>query len=315
MAATTAGGRTTTQGEHVTYGDTRTRWGRRAAAAACTGALAAGATAGCTVDLSGPDGSGGTPEPEITQRLTISTPGPDVTAAEVLSADVPSMCGHPAGTLVAGALGGIAPGPEGGVWLRPDSLVLGDLALTGSGADAAAVFDCDHGGVPWPQVVGLFTAGGEVLGVVPLGDLVRSERAWVQDLTIEDRAVRVGWTTGTPDQSSAGGDAAATATLRWDGEQVYASDVELRTAGDTAAELLDAIESGDLDTARTLASGTALADLDALDGEQFGVLDCSGEYGEHRCTGLTESGWYYTIAVAQVEWDTWTVQSIELALD
>ncbi|MFD4635841.1 hypothetical protein ACFWN2_00930 [Lentzea sp. NPDC058436] len=125
-------------------------------------------------------------------KIALNGSGKPVSAAELSSAPVPSMCQHPAGKLVRGSLPGI-PANDGLVELLPKTIVLGDL--TGDGTqDAAAVFQCSRGGVGWPNHVVLYGPGPKVLGSIDLGDVITdAEHSTVSRMTIADGDVSLTW--------------------------------------------------------------------------------------------------------------------------
>lgn len=101
------------------------------------------------------------------------TPPPVVqlTAADLRSAPVPSLCDHPAGRLRNGSLPGI---PQGaGVVELGDDVVLGDL--DGDGVlEAAAVVLCSTGNSPLSEVL-VYGSGPELLDRVPVEEGLRSD--------------------------------------------------------------------------------------------------------------------------------------------
>lgn len=140
---------------------------------------------------------------------TPSSPGGHGSAApaalrELLTAPVPSMCGHPAGRLIDGAPPGIALG-RGGVRLftgtKPDDRVAPvRVDLTGGGhTDIAAVAGCSRGGVAWPEWVLLYSEKPRLhlIGQLDLGSIAATEHATVSALVASGDAVRVRW--GTTD--------------------------------------------------------------------------------------------------------------------
>ncbi|WP_460708325.1 WD40 repeat domain-containing protein [Myceligenerans halotolerans] len=86
-------------------------------------------------------------------------------------APVPSMCEHPAGTLVLGTLPNALPW-AGGVELH--EVAFGDLTGDGVG-DALAIIACNAGGVPWPPIFAAYTRGrdgsAELIGTISATDL------------------------------------------------------------------------------------------------------------------------------------------------
>jgi hypothetical protein len=170
------------------------------------------------------DSSAGEADRSIVVELTgtkVSTPA--MTAKDLYHAPVPSLCRHPAGTLVDGSLPGI-PEQDGHVDLRARSgptantLVFGDL--TGDGTvDAAAVFACSRGGVSWPAEVVLYAPGPKVLGVVDLGDLTPAEHSEVKKMTLKSGDVALEWESYEGAGYCFG---AWSARIHWDGKKAVA---------------------------------------------------------------------------------------------
>jgi hypothetical protein len=115
------------------------------------------------------------------------------------AAPVPSVCGHPAGSLEEGSLPGL-PENEGFVTLRAktdsdnvgDAVAIGDL--TGDGVDeTVAVVECSRGGVSWPENIVLYSSTWQILGAIDLGDVFPDEHADVERLRIVDGEVLLTW--------------------------------------------------------------------------------------------------------------------------
>lgn len=137
--------------------------------------------------------------PPTPTETASSTPiaAPAVTLDQLLTADVPSLCGHEAGTLVDGVLPGLDRA-EGIVELKahaamtdgtgrdPSSLValnpapnLGELA-------AVAAVTCDQGGVAWPDPLVGYDAELNVLGTVDPAEQTGGARDLVWNLAWVD---------------------------------------------------------------------------------------------------------------------------------
>lgn len=160
-------------------------------------AVAAGlVAAGCSGTDQGP-GSKASSAPRTPQAS--GSPGattPDqtpmkLTRASLRSAPVPALCGHRAGSLVAGELPGI-PSSQGFVRLRTDLITLGDL--TGDGVEEAlAVLECGAGGVGLPHQLVAFEAtpsGPATLSAFNTWGMTRA-RDGVMQLRYRNRAVVV----------------------------------------------------------------------------------------------------------------------------
>ena len=134
---------------------------------------------------------------EIATQLAREEPAPAMTSKDLYRAPVPSLCEHPAGTLVDGSLPGI-PEQQGYVELlarhgaSASTLVFGDLTDDGV-VDTAAVFGCSQGGVNWPVYLVLYTPGPKILGVVDLGAVTPAEHVDVKRMTVKSGDVMLEW--------------------------------------------------------------------------------------------------------------------------
>ena len=158
-------------------------------------------------------------------------------AADLQSAPVPALCNFPAGKLVNGQLPNqpVAAGRPPTLETRTegsgvDNLVaLGDLNRDGLG-DAAAVVNCDAGGVGWPDNIVFWSAtpnGPAVLGAYELVDAVGDARNGTLKLTREsDGSVVVDSLDAREFDFGCCVTGRARVTLTWDGRTVVATDVE-----------------------------------------------------------------------------------------
>lgn len=135
-----------------------------------------------------PTSSAAVPEMPTPSASTSSAQAP-LTMDALLTAPVPSLCDHPAGRLVDGSLPGV-PANRGGVRLAGfDGARWKDraLATTWVGSDgrpyAAAVVDCNQGGVSWPQRVLVYTEGLKLVGAFDLAEVLGEGRQSVQSLS------------------------------------------------------------------------------------------------------------------------------------
>ena len=115
-----------------------------------------------------------------------------VTAADLLSAEVPADCDLPAQRLVNGGATQGSPG-EGMVAADGQGLVgYGDLA--GLGYDQALVpYWCTAGGVSWPETLLLVGRGGALLASYDLGQIGGMEHASTQSVTVSGSSAVVEW--------------------------------------------------------------------------------------------------------------------------
>lgn len=108
-------------------------------------------------------------------QLGSGTPSPTATVVSrsaLENVSVPSICGHPAGTLVNGELPLVHDpnGPDPGYLSLGDEVVSVDLDADGT-AEIAAVFHCSAGGVSWPDHVVIFGSGLNFLADINLADV------------------------------------------------------------------------------------------------------------------------------------------------
>ncbi|WP_068186650.1 hypothetical protein [Mycobacterium sp. UM_CSW] len=174
--------------------------------------------------------------PKTSPTTTSRAPGKGAVTFEYLQrAPVPGLCEHDPGQLRGGEL----PQQEGhpghvGIALNYNTgaykVAFGDL--TGRGGDAAMVIHCNAGGVGWPEIVQLYTAGPQLsktgptrLGGIDLDDLTHGGREVVTDLSISDHVVHVTWMTTGPNEAMCCGTVEMKADLRWDGSTVVAQNV------------------------------------------------------------------------------------------
>jgi hypothetical protein len=174
--------------------------------------------------------------PTTSPATTSPVPGKGAVTFEYLQrAPVPALCEHDPGQLRNGHL----PEQEGHpgnveIALNYDTgaykVAFGDL--TGGGGDAAMVIHCNAGGVGWPEIVQLYTAGPQLsttgprrLGGIDLGDLTHGGREIVTNLSISDRVAHVTWLTTGPNDGMCCGTVKMMADVRWDGSTVVAENV------------------------------------------------------------------------------------------
>jgi hypothetical protein len=163
-----------------------------------------------------------------------------LSAADLQSAPVPALCNFPAGRLVGGRLPGQPsslgepPYLPGGLVGRSaaDLVALGDLDGNGIG-DAAAVVNCNAGGVGWPDYIVFWKRGANgpaVLGAYAMVDAVGDARSATSTLTYENGAVVVDTAAARDFDAACCPSGRARVTLTWDGAHVVASDIQ-RLAG------------------------------------------------------------------------------------
>lgn len=138
----------------------------------------------------------GTPTPSQT-AANPSPPAPSpISPEQMITAPVPSLCEHPAGILIDGALDG-AGDNDGGAWISryPDPVWRSLSFHSWQGADAeqyaALVMDCNQGGVGWPPHVVFYTSGPTVVGEIDVSDVVGDGRQGVEALAPLPNGVRL----------------------------------------------------------------------------------------------------------------------------
>ena len=264
-----------------------TRAGVTALWAACVALVAATPIAGGIGSLAQPPDDGGTPAslgdawgdlmaaapapgPTPSPRPTgdgedVVRPGDRVVEADLLSASVPSLCGHPEGTLEDGLLPGLE---EGVVWIFTTefgSIPGGRAAYgpLGDGPDAGAAVAvyCDRGGVAWPESVVVYGPGPEYLGHVVLSDLAPG-RQRVEWISISGGAVTVRFTdTYAADESGSRGRLDGTVELTLEDGELAVGEPEFVDERPTAQEALRAAQAGDTDSLGAIATSDAAAEL------------------------------------------------------
>lgn len=199
------------------------------------------------------------------------TAGARLTQADLLSAPVPSLCGHPAGRLVEGLLPGLAAGV---VWVFTDSsgaIPPGRVAYGALGEDlssgAAVAVYCDQGGVGWPEAVVLYRPGPTYLGHVVLSELAPG-RQQVEEITLSRGVVTVRFTdTYAAGESGSRGRRDGIVELRVVNGEIVVAEPEFVDERATAEEAVRAAVAGDGAALAALATSDAATELLRLAGE------------------------------------------------
>lgn len=156
---------------------------------------------------------------------------PLIDPLDLLTATLPSVCVHPAGTMVDGSLPDIPEGHGGaGLHITPDDLAelkpenTGTELAFGDRAELAvvAVVGCNAGGVPWPNYIVAWDESLEVVGSVDLGSIGVAGRAVAQQVRVDGDTVLVRWITTGP------GDGGCCATVSAEAEFTVDEGEELR---------------------------------------------------------------------------------------
>lgn len=246
-----------------------------------------------------------------------------VTAAALLNAPVPSLCEHPAGTLVDGVLPGI-PERDGGVFLvleedgsfYPGQVDFGDLRGQGELDAAVAVF-CYQGGVGWPEAVVLYGPGPTYLGHVWLADITAG-RQTVESLSISDGVVHVRFVNSyAPGQDGCCGSIDGTLDLRVVDGSVQTENVRLFDEREPAESLIEAGIAGDraaLDSIANPEAATAMLDLVSY-GADLELGECTGASAgwpaEIECQIMNSDGYLVAeMGITKTGFGTWQVVTL-----
>ena len=162
-----------------------------------------------------------------------------LSATGLLSAPVPALCDFPAGNLVNGTLQASDGANRGSPpALGTDKEAFGDLDGDGLG-DAAAVVNCNEGGVGWPDYVVFWKrgpAGPVLLGAYQMGDAVGDARGGTQELTYQPGGtVRVESLDARSFDQGCCPSGRAVVTLKWNGSAVVPTDVQHLAGPDDAS--------------------------------------------------------------------------------
>lgn len=209
---------------------------------------------------------------------TVKTP---TLAQQLVSAPVPSLCGHHAGHLVDGKLPGIPKG-KGRVFLDRSA----DGTITGvDGPAAVATLGCDIGGVDWPRTLAIYGAGPTLLAYVNLGDVTiaslgSGEYTVPTSLKISGGKVQLDWLTeqkGDPDSETT---LSYSASFTRDGSKVVVSDLVGTTEVPTATAFRDAVAAGDQSKAASVSSAAiAKTAIAGTSGHTIGTVSCHAGAG------------------------------------
>lgn len=211
---------------------------------------------------------------------------PPINVDQLLTAPVPSLCEHPAGTLVDGELPGI-PEMDGGVSvdldLRPP--VIADLDGDAT-EEIVAVFDCNRGGVGWPSSLLLYGPGLTLLDEFKLEELVdnglpeyEGDRSGTRSLEVRDGQLHVGWLAHRAGDTGAGPTLPVDLILDVQNGQFAIVDVTRRDETPILEAVIAAANSGNRQGLDQYSLGPFVAD-DMLDAVGYG-----GAFTKFECTG------------------------------
>lgn len=223
---------------------------------------------------------------------------------QLLNAPVPSVCGHPAGTLVQGKLPGIPTG-QGVVKLRFGTARLIPVASGGTGAVAA--IECNQGGVPWANHVVVWDRNKKVIGHFDLKRMSTYSRAYITRFAMSKGTI-YGYMTGigAADEAACCYTRTARVALGWSSASrryiVRSRHIYYETT--YARLLVDAVNKGDRTRALRYGTATAVKQLWNFRGVGGGMklMRCgdtysSPRYGGRMCTvtAKTPMYWFYDV--------------------
>lgn len=174
-----------------------------------------------------------------------------LTADQMLTAPVPKLCKHPAGTLANGALPAKNPHDGGSqIALFPNAAWqrLSFHAWQGDDGEqyAALVMDCNRGGVAWPPHLVFYRSGPQVLGEVDVSSVVGTGRQGVAGLEPIPDGVRLSLTnTYQEGEDGCCGTLDVVADFTWHGSRASGTVVKKITEKATAKKAFVAALTGD----------------------------------------------------------------------
>ena len=185
-----------------------------------------------------------------------------LTAEQLNSLEVPAICQQEAGTLVDGALD-IDP-YDGMVQINQETSAIGQI-VPGKGDGAAVVFDCNGGGIGWPQQVLFYDNHAEVVGQFDTSAVGESPgRQTVTAVEFKDgQVVLTVAAVPLPDDNVLWGSSEATAVYEWDVEQeaMVQTSLEILDPAPVAEAFAQALQDRDRDAALELGTASVVNDL------------------------------------------------------
>jgi hypothetical protein len=149
----------------------------------------------CTIVNTAPRPAVVTP-PAVTAT---ATPAPPIDGTALQSILAPAMCTRLAGNLVNGSLPVDDPTLHGSTTLATHSngtvLFAAAQPPDDPASTVAVVFECNAGGVGWPNVIGLYDAKLHPLASIDLGDIDEQEHSNVTALAWRGGKLHVDWFT------------------------------------------------------------------------------------------------------------------------
>ncbi len=259
--------------------------------------------------------------PQTTQARPAPVVAAPITADQMLDAPVPSLCDHPAGRLVGGTLPAVQHveiNEQDGAW-RTEQFASW-TAPDGSPV-AALAFNCNHGGVGWPDRIVFYGPGPVVLAAVDVSDLTHGSREQIRRLRVDGDGVRVE-VAGIREQGECEACASGDAVLRyrWTGTEARGSVVTRYSAAEAAKKAVAAGYRGDSAEMDRLFTGSARSQAQYLKvrpGESWVFQHCQPSTtapGDYECVfdlqgGGRTSGAFPTLT--KTGYATWQVTQLQ----
>ncbi|QHC57515.1 hypothetical protein [Rathayibacter sp. VKM Ac-2760] len=258
------------------------------------------------------------------QTLERSTPTPisiEIDASALRSAPIPSICEHPAGSLVDGSLPGI-PENQGYAFMpavteaTPAGTNLSLVAAGGTHDDpvVAAVLRCNRGGVHWPDQVGLWTSSFEFLGLFEPAQAVDGFSEAITELSASGESFTVRWVAGNEGDPSCCGTLSAEADVSWDGARININNTRAFDGSDAVVAVAEAVSQNEEvpESAATAQATTALARLVDLGASpNLEALACEASpdiaLGQRICTAPLDETQSVEIGVEIDGWNDYRV--------
>lgn len=234
------------------------------------------------------------------QGSAVATPAPSPTPeAEppaldtLLSAEVPSLCEHPAGQLEDGVLPGVAE-QDGLVMLQPellDALHSGatesDYATSGEMADGApfiaAAMYCNRGGVSWPGQIVAWDVDGAILGVFDPSTVTGGDREAIMGVLPADSGFVARWIATNDLDAACCGQLSAENEVTVSADALTPAEAVIHRGEDQVRAVATAAAGGGQDPEVTVADG--LYDNLTVAFEKGGAPDVDGV----KCADSAES--------------------------
>lgn len=181
--------------------------------------------------------------------------------SELLQAPVPTACEHPAGRLVNGELPGVPEG-QGGVGLDRRNVVLGRL-VPGGGRGAVAGLLCNRGGVSWPEVLVFYNERLKLIHHVNLFSITHGGRESIRRLSLANGVTTVQVQAIAQPGDISSGSASALLKFAWNAKRkkIVLTSRTMYTERAAAKGFIDALRSGDANTARRYAAPSVVSEI------------------------------------------------------